>query len=75
ALSVTGDLRWHELALRAGRWLLGANDAHVDMYDEASGGTYDGLTAHGANLNRGAESTLAGLGVLQVAASLRGRSS
>ncbi|HEY6634653.1 MAG TPA: glycosyltransferase, partial [Acidimicrobiia bacterium] len=47
ALSVTGDLRWHELALRAGRWLLGANDAHVDMYDEASGGTYDGLTAHG----------------------------
>ena len=75
ALSVTGDLRWHELTLRAGRWLLGANDARVGIYDERGGGTYDGLTAHGPNLNRGAESTLAGLGVLQVAASLRDRSS
>lgn len=74
AFVTTGDCRWHELALRVGKWLFGNNDANAVMYDEASGGTYDGLTAIGVNLNRGAESTLAGLGVLQVAASLRGAS-
>jgi len=71
AFVVTGDCRWHELALRAARWLFGRNDADSAVYDEESGGTYDGLTATGVNLNQGAESTLAGLGVLQAAASLR----
>lgn len=75
AFVATGDYRWHELALRAGKWLFGKNDGNAVMYDERSGGTYDGLTAIGVNLNRGAESTLAGLGVLQVAASLRSASS
>lgn len=74
AFVATGDCRWHELALRAGKWLFGRNDADAVMYDEESGGTYDGLTAIGVNLNRGAESTLAGLGVLQVAASLQSTS-
>ncbi len=71
AFSLTGEYRWRTLALRAGRWLLGANDSMAVMYDERHGGTYDGLTATGVNLNQGAESTLAGLGVLQIAASLR----
>lgn len=71
AFVATGDCSWHERALRAARWLLGSNDAAAVMYDEQSGATYDGLTATGVNLNRGAESTLAGLGVLQVAASLQ----
>jgi hypothetical protein len=75
AFLVTGDSRWHELAIRAGKWLFGENDGEAVMYDEESGGTYDGLTATGVNLNRGAESTLAGLGVLQVAASLQSVSS
>lgn len=66
--SVTGDAAWCDLALRAGMWLLGTNDSMSVMYDEHSGGTYDGLTAVGVNLNQGAESTLAGLGVLQIAA-------
>ena len=70
AFVATEDCRWHELALRAGKWLLGRNDAKAVMYDEESGGTYDGLTAIGVNLNRGAESTLAGIGILQVAAGL-----
>lgn len=70
AFLVTRDLRWHELALRAGAWLFGRNDARATMYDEDRGSTYDGLTGTGVNLNRGAESTLAGLGVLQVAAGL-----
>lgn len=72
ALLATGDLRWHELALRAAEWLFGSNDAGAVMYDQESGGTYDGLTAIGVNLNQGAESTLAGLGVLQVAVRLNG---
>ena len=75
AFVATGDSRWHELVIRAVKWLFGTNDANAVMYDEASGGTYDGLMATGVNLNRGAESTLAGLGILQVAASLRSNSS
>ncbi|MFZ0013046.1 MAG: glycosyltransferase, partial [Acidimicrobiia bacterium] len=71
AFVVTGDCRWRGLAMRAGTWLFGKNDADAVMYDEGSGATYDGLTAIGVNLNQGAESTLAGLGILQVAASLQ----
>ena len=71
ALSVTGDSRWHEMVLRAGMWLLGENDAHAVMYEEETGATFDGLTPTGVNLNRGAESTLAGLGILQTVARLR----
>ena len=71
AFSLTGEYRWRNLALRAGTWLLGANDSRTVMYDEENGGTYDGLTATGVNLNQGAESTLAGLGILQIAASVR----
>jgi hypothetical protein len=35
------------------------------MYDPATGGGYDGLTAVGRNANQGAESTLALLSTLQ----------
>jgi hypothetical protein len=75
AFATTRDCRWHELALRAGKWLFGSNDAKAVMYDVESGATYDGLTAVGVNLNRGAESTLAGIGILQVAAKLRSTTS
>ncbi len=71
AFTFTGDPHWRELALRAVRWLFGANDTSAVMYDDETGATYDGLTASGVNLNLGAESTLAGLGALQVAAKLR----
>ena len=71
ALSVTGDARWHEMALQTGTWLLGENDGEAVMYQEETGATFDGLTPVGVNLNRGAESTLAGLGILQVVARLR----
>lgn len=65
---VTGDADWGRIARRAGRWLLGWNDAGATMYQSLSGGTYDGLTPDGVNVNQGAESTLAGLGVLQAVA-------
>jgi hypothetical protein len=35
------------------------------MWDEETGGGFDGLTPEGVNLNRGAESTLALLSTLQ----------
>ena len=35
------------------------------MWDPRTGGGYDGLTAHGPNLNQGAESTLALISTLQ----------
>ncbi len=38
------------------------------MYDSATGGGFDGLEAHGASLNQGAESTLAWLATAQIAA-------
>jgi hypothetical protein len=69
--SSTGEPRWRELSLRAVRWLLGENDSDAVLYRESTGATYDGLTASGVNLNQGAESTLSGLGALQIAARLR----
>ncbi|HSM44433.1 MAG TPA: glycosyltransferase [Acidimicrobiia bacterium] len=68
AWSVTGDTKWIRLALLSGAWLLGRNDSGTVLYDEATGSTFDGLTPNGANANQGAESTLAGLGTMQVAA-------
>lgn len=68
AWSVTGDTKWVGRALQAASWLLGNNDKNAMLYDAESGGTFDGLTRDGVNLNKGAESTLAGIGILQVAA-------
>jgi hypothetical protein len=65
ALELTGDTSWivgHEMAVQ---WFVGKNDGGVVMFDAATGGGYDGLTALGANLNEGAESTIALLTTLQ----------
>ena len=35
------------------------------MFDDVSGGGYDGLEPHGVNLNQGAESTLAFVSTMQ----------
>jgi len=67
AWSVTGEGRWKVRAVRASRWLTGHNDTGMVLYDAATGGTCDGLEANSVNENRGAESTLAGIGTLQVA--------
>jgi hypothetical protein len=62
---ITNDPVWQQHVDRAGRWLVGANDTGVALYDATTGGTFDGLTPDGVNRNRGAESTIAGLAVLQ----------
>jgi len=64
----TGDDKWRGRAMHAAAWLVGLNDNGTVLYDEATGGTRDGLMIASANENRGAESTIAGVGALQIAA-------
>ena len=59
AFQVTGDSRWAQGVAMANAWFDGVNDCGFVMFDEASGGGYDGLHADRVNLNEGAESTLA----------------
>ncbi|WP_410810066.1 glycosyltransferase [Micromonospora sp. 067-2] len=65
AATVTGDPAWEDGTRQAVGWFLGDNDLGTPMWDPATGGGYDGLTAHGPNLNQGAESTLALISTLQ----------
>jgi len=47
-----------QYAARALMWYHGDNIQQIALYDPETGVVYDGLTATGANLNRGAESVL-----------------
>ncbi len=71
AWRLTENHIWLERVDLAARWFLGENDLGIDLYDPHTGGGYDGLTPTGANLNQGAESTLAALGTLQTALAVR----
>jgi hypothetical protein len=68
AWTVTGDDVWKMRAVRAAQWFTGLNDTGMVLYDQETGGTGDGLMEHSINENRGAESTLAGIAALQIAA-------
>jgi len=65
AHDLTGDTSWLEGHQLAVQWFMGNNDGNVTMFDATTGGGYDGLTAIGANVNQGAESTIALLTTLQ----------
>jgi hypothetical protein len=65
AAAVTGDAEWRRGVDLAIGWFDGENDAGAVMWDVATGGGYDGLTPTGANLNEGAESTLALISTMQ----------
>jgi hypothetical protein len=65
AATATGDPRWYDGVRLAAAWFMGDNDASARMWDPATGGGYDGLDPSGANLNQGAESTLALISTLQ----------
>jgi hypothetical protein len=67
AAAVTGEHCWRVGVRQAAMWFLGDNDAGTPMWDQDTGGGYDGLTPHGPNLNQGAESTLALIATLQQA--------
>lgn len=67
AYEATIDERWIEGVRSCVAWFDGDNDLGVPMWDPATGAGFDGLTARGPNLNRGAESTLAAVTTAQVA--------
>jgi len=68
AWRITGNSAWRLRAYRAADWLMGRNDTGAILYDPATGATCDGLKEDSVNRNQGAESTLAGLATLQIAA-------
>jgi hypothetical protein len=68
AYAITGDDTWRRGVHSAIGWFAGDNDVGAVMWDPDTHGGYDGLTATGPNLNQGAESTLALITTLQLAA-------
>jgi hypothetical protein len=69
AYTVTGDESWVGGITASADWLTGANDVGLVMFDEVSGGGFDGLQPDRVNLNQGAESTLALISTMQRAGS------
>ncbi|MEO7369981.1 MAG: glycosyltransferase [Ilumatobacteraceae bacterium] len=65
AAAVTGDRSWLRGVAAAARWFAGANDTGLPMFDDSSGGGFDGLQPDSVNLNQGAESTLALISTMQ----------
>jgi hypothetical protein len=59
AFEVIGDEAYAEIVEKCRFWFYGQNDAGITMMDEKEGSCYDGLSERGANLNQGAESTIA----------------
>lgn len=65
AYDVTRDGRWLRGVALASDWFAGHNDTGLPMYDDVSGGGFDGLHDGRVNLNQGAESTLAFISTMQ----------
>lgn len=58
AWDITGDMSYERAMKIAFSWFLGNNTLGQMMYDEVTGGCYDGLAPHSVNLNQGSESTI-----------------
>jgi len=58
AYEATGKKEYLNRAHAVFQWFLGKNHLKQMVYDEATGGCYDGLGEESLNLNQGAESTL-----------------
>ena len=58
AYKTTNSKKYLDEAKLAFGWFLGKNHLSQMVYDEATGGCYDGLGKHSLNFNQGAESTL-----------------
>ena len=70
AYDATHDGRWMKGIVLASDFFAGHNDAGLPMYDDVSGGGFDGLHEERVNLNQGAESTLAFISTMQRARAL-----
>jgi len=55
---ISKDARYQGFLYRTFDWFLGANLRGQIIYDQKTGGCYDGLGEYGINLNEGAESTI-----------------
>lgn len=55
---ITGDQEYKNKSLLAFHWFLGKNSIGQVVYDEVTGGCFDGLLPDCLNLNQGAESTI-----------------
>jgi glycosyltransferase involved in cell wall biosynthesis len=58
AYRITKEKEYYEKSILAFNWFLGRNHLKQMMYDETTGGCFDGLGKHTVNLNQGAESTI-----------------
>lgn len=58
AYEKTGEKEYLEKARASFDWFSGRNSEGLVLYDEATGGCFDGLTRGGVNANQGAESTI-----------------
>jgi len=58
AYEVTKRKKYKKQAQDAFEWFLGRNHLRQMIYDEATGGCYDGLGKNSINFNQGAESTI-----------------
>ena len=58
AFEVTGEEKYKKQAKNAFLWFLGKNHLGQMVYDEATGGSFDGLGRFSLNFNQGAESTI-----------------
>jgi hypothetical protein len=68
ALAETGDPAWLDAVGMCAAWFEGDNDIRLPMRDPVTGAGFDGLEPTSVNRNQGAESTLAWLRTLQMAA-------
>ncbi len=58
AYKVTKQKKYQQKAKASFEWFLGKNHLGQMVYDEATGGCYDGLGKYSLNFNQGAESTI-----------------
>ncbi|MFZ5955709.1 MAG: glycosyltransferase [Nanoarchaeota archaeon] len=58
AFKITSNPEYYKKAVLAFNWFLGRNHLNQMIYDENTGGCYDGLCRESVNLNQGAESTI-----------------
>jgi hypothetical protein len=67
ARAAAADARsiWPEAIRSAAAWFQGDNDSGLVMWDQETGGGFDGLLADCVNLNQGAESSIAVISTLQ----------
>jgi len=58
AYKITKDEKYEKYAIKTFQWFLGKNTLNQVVYNEITGGCYDGVGEFSLNLNQGAESAL-----------------